>query len=124
MADPSASFRVIVEQSADTGDSPETSYDETFGLDGFKEDLSKRILLEATGADVPLAFTSAIAILIYSLDNPFSLRLAAGEALLGNLMAFLVVCDDELDAAHVTSVLLTGNGSNQSQIRALVIEKP
>lgn len=124
MADPAASFRIIVEQIADTGESPETSYDETFSLDGFEEDVSKRILLEAADADVAVTFTAGISVLVFSIDNPFKMRLAGGETLMDNLRLFLVVCDDEDDEALSTSILLTGNGANQSRIRFLVLEKP
>jgi len=124
MATPAATMRLILEQIADTGESPETTYDESFTLSGFEEDVTKRILLETADADVAVTFTDAIAVLVFSIDNPFKLRLAGGETLLANLRAFLVWCDDEDDEALSTSVLLTGNGTNQARIRCLILEKP
>lgn len=124
MAAPAASLRLILEQIADTGESPETTYDETWTIAGFEEVVDQRILLSASASDQAVTITGALAVLVFSVDNPFKLRIKTGETLLADLRAFLIWCDDEDTAALATNILLSGNGSNQSRLRFFKIEKP
>ena len=121
----SATLRLLLSVINDVGDQPEKEFDESLVLDSFATFTpGGRLLLAAAGADVAVTFTDAIGLLIFSHDNAFSLRLAAGEALLGNLRCHLFFCDDEIAGAHVTSVLLTGNTVTPSDIEYWIIEKP
>lgn len=122
--------RTVIELANDSGEPPEKSLD-TAGIDRYALLLAgftdvtpgRRIRLAAAAADQALTFTAAVAIVIVSHDYPFSLRLAAGETLLGNLREFKVWCDDTADAAAVTSVLLTGNGDNVADLEVWIVEK-
>ena len=125
MVTKSASLRLGLEALNDVGEAPEKGVDETLDLSGYT-DLTpgRRIALDPAAVDQAVTFTDAIAILIVSHDYPFSLRLVAGQALLANLRVFLVWADDELDDAHSTSVLLTGNTLNVADLEVWILEKP
>lgn len=108
----------------DTGESPSKKLCESLILSGYTDaTISKYIALASGASDQAVSFTDAIGVLLVS-DTPFSLRLAGGETLLTNLRAFVVWCDDALDGAAQTSVLLSGNGSSVSNIEAIILEKP
>lgn len=92
-------------------------------LSGWKVKREETIVLAAAADDQDFLFTDALAVVLTS-DEPFGLRLAAGEKLVPNLRAFLVWGHDETAEVLSTSVLLTGNGDNECIIKALVIEMP
>jgi len=118
-------LRTIISAANDLGEQPAKELDESLTVDGFTQWRVEYVQLAAAGADVAVAFTAAVALFVFSHDNPFSLRLAAGETLMGNLRQFgPIMCDDEDDEALTTSVLLTGNGVTPSDIEVWIVEKP
>lgn len=123
MATKSASLRLILEALNDTGEAAEKELDTTKDLDSYTDITpGRRIALAAAAADQAVAFTDAIGIVLVSHDNPFSLRLAAGETLLEDLTVFVVWGSATDDGVHQTSVLLTGNGDNIADIEVWIIE--
>lgn len=116
---------VQFENRDDTGEAVSKKLCEALVLSGYTQaDMSKYIALAAAAADQAVTFTDAVAIILFSHDNPFQLRLAGGETLLSNLRCFVIWCDDTDDEAHSTSVLLTGNGASIANLEAIIIEKP
>lgn len=126
-----AALRLVVEHANDTGESPEKTLD-TKALDRAGLVLSgydsitpgKRLKLAPTDDDVEVTFTAAIGIVIVSRDYSFKLRHAVGETLLGNLRAYVVWAADIDTEIATTSVLLTGNGADTSNLEIWIIEKP
>lgn len=117
--------RLILQHVSDTGETPEKEYDEEYTLTGFADITpGRRLKLAAAAADQALTFTDVIGILITSRDNPFDLKVGAGETALTNLRSFFVLAEDTDDGVHQTSVLLSGNGSNESNLEIWLIEKP
>ena len=80
--------------------------------------------LGAAAVDQAVTFTAALMLLVVSSDYPFKLRLAAGQAQMPNARLWMVMTDDEDEAAHTTSILLSGNGTNPAQIKVYILEKP
>lgn len=125
MATKSVSARLILSALNDAGEQSAKDFDESLILSAFT-DLTpgRRIQLAAGAVDQAMTFTACIGLLIFSHDTPFKLRLAAAQAQLDNVRSFFVFCDDKDDAAHTTSVLLSGNTVTPSDVEVWVIEKP
>lgn len=129
MATKTLATRLVLEHSNDTGEQPAQTLD-TNGLptalllSGYTDFTVKAIALAAAAADQAVTFTNALVVAIVSRDEPFSLRLAAGQKLLTNLRLFVIQSADEDEEANTTSVLLTGNGDNVANLDAWIIEKP
>lgn len=124
MATLSTAMRFVLEQYNDTGESPAKDFDERLQLAAFTDHTpGRRLQLQADDEDRPFTFTNAVALLIFSHDEPFALRLAADETLMSGLRMF-VVWGDAVDGEVVsTSVLLTGNGETDSDLEIWIIEK-
>lgn len=128
MATRAASIQAILEFIADVGLSPECAVDTDespgpFTLTGWDEKLQGTVKVGPTALDQALTFTDALAIVLVS-DQPFDMRLAAGETLLTNQRMFIVWADDTDDGVHQTSVLLTGNTIAQAIVSYFIIEAP
>jgi hypothetical protein len=121
----SATLRVIVDMQDDTGAAPSKSLDETGLLTLIKNATpGRRLILAPDADDEVVTFTNVAGLVIISHDYAFALRLAGGEALLDNLQMFVVWAKDTTAGAHTTSVLLTGNGTNEADLEIWIIEKP
>lgn len=120
-----ASLRLILDSLNAAGESPEKTLDETLDLSGYKSITpGQRIALAAAASDEAVTFTDVIGLVVMSHDNPFSIRLAAGETLVANQRLFVIWANDEDTGAIQTSVLLTGNGVNEADIEVWKIEAP
>lgn len=124
MATRTATLRTILEAVSDVGELPDQKLDVSAALDGYTDFTVRSVPLAAAAADQAFTFTGVIAVVIASRDNPFKLRLAAGETLLANLKLFIAWAKDEATAIKTTSFLLTGNGSNTANLDMWLIEKP
>ena len=121
---PSMTFRTILEQVNDVGESAAKDVDELLALSGIENwTAGQRLVLAAAAADQAVTFTDAVALFIFSHDEPFKLRLASGGTLLANLRCFLLVGDTTTTAVHSTSVLLTGNGVSPASLEIWKVEK-
>ena len=127
MATKSASLRIIVDTYADIGASPECAFDDTLALSGFTAKVHQDVVLPNGAVDDATIVTwsnDLIALVVVS-DTPFSARLAAGETQMTNQRVFVAWADDEIDEVLAAGALvLSGNGSNDSNLRVLKIEKP
>jgi hypothetical protein len=92
-------------------------------LTRWKVKREETIVVAAAASDQAFTFTAGLLLILLS-DEPFALRLAAGETLLENLRAFVVCGADEDTSSISTSVLLSGNGDNETIVKALLIEMP
>lgn len=92
-------------------------------LTGWKVKREETIVVASGAVDQALTFAPGLALVLLS-DEPFALRLAAGETLLENLRAYVVWGADQTESSIDTSVLLSGNGVNESIVKALVIVMP
>lgn len=122
-----AALKIVAEIMADAGLDPQCliDTDETpgpFVLEGWTARVDQTIVLLPAAVDQAVSFTDAVGLLLVS-DEPFDLRLAAGETLLTNLRAFVLWADSVTDHAHSTSVLLSGKGLATASIQALIIEE-
>lgn len=125
MPTPSTTLRLLLSQLDDVGSPASKSFDKTITLAGLQQwTCARRLTLAAAGADVPLTFTDALQVVVYSHDNAFKLRLGAGETLLANLKVFAFATASTATGAKQTSVLLTGNGTTPSDIEVWISEKP
>jgi hypothetical protein len=128
MAQMQETLRIIAEIAQDAGAVPDCTVDTQnpplgpLTLSGFKVSALETVVLAPAAVDQVLMFTD-VAMLLLLADQPFSLRLAAGETLVPNLRAFVVQTDQIANGALTTGVLLTGNGSNEAVIQVLRIEK-
>jgi len=117
--------KTTIEYTNEAGEQPSKEFDEAaLSLASLTGYTVKKMLLAAAGSDVAISFTSAIGLFIYSHDNPFKLRLAAGETLMANLRKFEILADDTVDGVLATSVLLSGNTVTPSDLEIWIIEKP
>jgi len=129
MATKTATLQLILALLADVGEAALTeinSADLPFtipALQGFTTLLHTELQLASGATDQAVSFTDAVGMFIVS-DEPFKLRLAAGEEQLDNLRAWIVWADDTADGIHQTSVLLSGNGLTAANITTYIIEKP
>lgn len=125
----SAALELLAEVQDATGIDPSVVIDTQdwpgpLTIEGWKRKREVTIPLAAAATDEAFALNDAIVVLLVS-DQPFYLRLAAGETQLGPMRAFLVWGKDELTAASPTvSFLLSGNDTNEAIIRGLVLELP
>lgn len=106
------------------GASTSKTLDLALALTGYTDFTVRRILLAAGAVDQVLAFTGVVALILYSHDNPFKVRLAAGETLAPNTRLVVLYGHDEDEAVCSTSVLLSGNGTTPSSIEAWLVEQP
>lgn len=131
----SAALRLLLTHVNDTGDEARTLVDSSESaslptLDGFEDLTVKRLRLSPTADDQAVAFTRAAGLAIVSKDYPFFYRLAADETLVGpTLVAVLLWGDDPAvndgdapAAGLVTSILLTGNGTNEADLFVGIVE--
>ena len=127
MATKSASIRAILKFIADTGESPEQQFDEEITISGFDNISINRYTL-ANGADstsYSLLGSDLAALVIYAVDYPFGLELAAAETEMANGRLFVWWGDDDDEAAYPnSSVLLTGNGTNDSELLIFQVQAP
>jgi len=123
MPTPAISARLILEKLNDTGEEAADQFDETLTLSDYDGFVKKRIKLANAGDDVALAIGDSAAVVIFSHDYPFSIRLASAETLVANVRMFAVFADD-LDAATLASgnLLLTGNTENDSNLEVWTID--
>lgn len=127
MATKSLAVRVVVEHYDDDGEEPSKVFDQRIVLSGYKAiNPGRQVALAAAAADQVETVNTSIGVMVFATDEgkPFKLRLASGEALLSNLRLALLIGDDEDDAIHSTTVLLTGNGTNEAPLEIWNIEKP
>lgn len=130
-----AALRVILTHINDTGDENRVLVDSSESstlptMDGFEDLTVKRLRLSPTADDQVVTFTRAAGLVVVAKDYPFYYRLAAGETLVGpTLVATLIWGDDPAVNDNTapaqgleTSVLLTGNGSNEADLFVGVIE--
>lgn len=124
MATRQLSLRPVLELRRDTSDSPGTTKDDTFTLDGFDNLTEKKYSLAAAGADVIITWASCYAVEIRSLDYPFYYRLKTGETLVGPVMYCCPGIAPDMDAAiaSTSSILLTGNGDHLAELEITIIE--
>ncbi len=121
----SAALRVMLSAVNDSGMEPDKAFDESLVLAMFNDFTpGRRIQLAAGAVDQVVAFTAALALLVFSHDNPFKLRVNDVETLLPNLRCFLIWADDKDEAAASAAVFLSGNGTTPSDVEVWVIEKP
>ncbi len=74
--------------------------------------------------DTAVAIADAVSVIVFS-DQPVSMRLTGGETLMANGQLWVVHAFDETaEVLSATSLLFTGNGTNEATIRIWVIEKP
>lgn len=128
MATRKNTLRLTAETQDDTGLEPVCAIDTDswpgeLSLSGFKVDEIATIALSPSAADQAVTITNVVGLILVS-DQPFSLRYAAGETLLANLRLNVIYCDDTDDHAATTSVLLTGNGTNEALVKVYQITKP
>lgn len=126
-----AAFRLVLQHMNDTGESPEKTLDTDLldrsglVLSGY-EDITpgKRIRLTPAAADQAVTFTDALLVAIISRDYPFSWRAGLGETLFENVRFMVVGGYDTTAGVAQTSVLLSGNGTNEADLEIWIIEKP
>ena len=117
--------RLILQHIPDTGSAAEKEFDEELTLSGFDSlTPGQRLKLSNSATDQAVTFTDAIGVWIFSHDNPFDWRLAAGETLVENARLLFMMADDTDDGLHQISILLTGNTANDSNLEIWLIEKP
>lgn len=123
----SASLRLLLEHINSPGEEASSSFDEALTLKGTSglQDVTakRRMRLPAAASDQALTFTNAAAVILWSHDNGFKVRLGAAETLTGLLRAFVLWAKDEATAAKSTSVLLTADGTNAVDLEIWIIEK-
>ena len=125
------SLRLLAEIVAQIGATPgcqiDTDEDPLGGgvlsLNGIQQHSVETILVPAAASEQAVTFTDACMVLLIG-SGPFDLRRATGETPFTNLRAFLVFADDTDDGVATTSILLDGNGVNQTTISAIIVEKP
>jgi hypothetical protein len=127
MATKSATLRAILELIKDVGETPGCDLDEAISLSGWTNMVHKEFTLAAAAADVPLGLVNdASLVIIFSHDNPFSVRLESGAKQITSTRIFAFMGDDEAVAAYDTAgpddILLSGNGTNAASIEAFIIE--
>lgn len=125
MATRQATLRAIFSYVNDLGETPEFEVDEVFKLQGFNNvSVTRRVL--ANGDDstsFALLGSTLCALVVLSVDHPFGLELATGETQLTNGKVFVWWGDDDDEAAIPnSSILLTGNGSNDSNLIIFQVE--
>ena len=129
MATKSATIRVIASLIPDIGEDPTTQIDtgalpvplpELSGLGAYRVE---SISLAPAAVDQELLLTEAVAVVIIA-DAEFSLRLAAGETLQGNLRMWAFQCGDTDAGALTAPILLTGNTISTANLTAIVVERP
>lgn len=124
------SVQVLATHTPDTGREPRVVLDtndevaDALVMAGFSKWSEQDITLAASAADTAFSFTNAVGLLIFS-DLPIGIRLAALEALIGNVRFYGWVNDKEIDSStHATGVLLTNPSTETAaKIRVIVIEK-
>jgi hypothetical protein len=86
---------------------------------------ARRLQLAAAADDLPVTFGEASALYLVSRNGErFGWRLAAGETLVENQLAFLSQTRRTTDASGLqTSILLTGNGSTICDLEIWIVEK-
>ncbi len=121
MATKTATFRIFFETADDTTEAASESYDVSFPLAGYAVKRTEDYQVAPAAADVAYTIPDACALLIYSLDYPFSLRLVSGQKLLTDVMCYLVAAGDSADQVIDVSVLFSGNGSNTANLKIAVL---
>lgn len=127
MATPSASIQAIISLMSGTGSNPVCKLDTNeelavpLVLTDYKVDQQATIIVGPSDTDLAYALPAAGVILLMVLsDQPVSMRLQAGETLMGNGRFWLMVADDEeapvVDPAG-DQLLFTGNGSNEASVK-------
>ena len=118
-------FRFIIEHLNNPGESADKRFDDCAFLTGLQDLVaSRRLVLLAAAVNQALTFTAPAAIFIFSRNGQrFNLRMASGETLITNLKAFSLVSDDITRGVATTSLLLTGNGVNNSDLEIWIVEK-
>ena len=129
MATQQALFRAIATLLDDQGDSKCADID-TDALDvplvltGYKIRSLATITLASDADDQAFTFTAAAAVMLVSQNGEsFKVRIADSETLSGELLLWQAVSKGKTTAAYSTSVLLTGNGTNEAVLKAIVVEK-
>ena len=129
MATQNATLRIIAEVSDDTGQEESCGLDSQaapFGplvLSGFKVRSEQTVVVLPAAADQVVAMVAPCGFILLATEK-VQLRIKVGEQLLTHLKAFLFWAEDSGDVAHaLTSILLTGNGSTESIVKILILEK-
>lgn len=125
MADQQIVFRTIIEHFNNPGESADNRFDDCVYLSPLQNlTPARRLTLGAADTNIPITFTAAAALFIFSKNGQrFGLRVASGETLIPSLREFLAVSDDISRAVLTTSVLLTGNGINAADLEIWIVEK-
>jgi hypothetical protein len=127
MATKSATLRGILELIRDTGETPSCDLDESLVLSGWEGLTHREFKLSAAAVDTALGLVNdSSLVIIISHDNPFSVRLKAAEKLLEDVRFFAFMATDPTAAAYdvagPSDILLTGNGTNETQLEIYTID--
>lgn len=119
MATKSATLRSIISFLADLGEEPSTEEDLSFTIDGFaaKSITDKKLSNTADSEVFNLLGSDLCGLIVVSRDYPFGLEFAVGETQMTNGMIYVWWGDDDDEAAYPnSSILLTGNTANDSNL--------
>jgi len=124
-ATPAIALRLILDKINDTGEDTADSFDEALSLSGLKGFVKQWYVLANGDADTAITLANDVSLLVvFSHDYKFNLRLAAGETLAQNARLYAVAADDISDTALAAGTfLLTGNGSNDSNLEIWTADK-
>lgn len=125
MATPEISAQVIVQIAEDEGESPVLRVDPSFCLTGWEDRTEKVVTIASGDADASVAIDDdACFVFVYSLDNKFSMRLAAGETLFTDLMIFGPIVGYETTGTAYPNgeLLFTGNGHTASRVKIITVK--
>jgi len=127
MADPvkSASLQLVAKFVEDAGQDDDKRLDvASIALSSLRGLTVKRLRLSSTDTDIALAASQPnVAVIVFSHDNPFKLRIAANETQLDNIRFYCHWSDDETTQVHAgTGLLVDGNGDTNSDLEVWVID--
>lgn len=120
-------YRVIAKTIPDTGREAVGELDtdqeaEPLVLSSFVGWKREALRVAAGAVDQAFTFTDAVAMLIFS-DEPFHIRLAAGQKQTTNIRFFGWCANTELLTVNTTSVLISVPGANPANLDILFVEK-
>lgn len=120
-------YRVVAQTIPDTGRQPVAELDtdeepDPLVLLSFKGWKRESIQVPSLAVDQAFTFTDAVAMVIFS-DEPFHIRLVAGQQQITNLRSISWCADASNLACKGTSVLISVPGANPANLDILFVEK-
>lgn len=118
-----ALLTLLVQHSDNSHGTPSKELDQQLRLDGYSDFSVKRLALPPGAADQAVALINCIAVVVFSHDHPFGVRLGEGETLLEHQRLWISWCASK-DEGAVAELLLSGNGDNTANLEVWLFEQP